>query len=611
MSDSDAKKLITYNGFTIEIVPERNELLTNLASEILHDRYLLKGETPQEGFARASCAFASDQGHAQRLYDYVSKLWFMFATPLLANGGTNKGLPISCFLNKVDDSLAGLSDNLVENIFLSSSGGGIGTDFSQVRSSGTRISRTDTGTTPGIIPFIKVIDSQMLAYHQSGTRRGSSAIYLDVSHPEIEEFIEIRKTKGADLNRRSPNIHHAVNIPDAFMEAVESRGTWDLVDPHTKEVRKTVKAMDLWKKILRTRVEHGEPYIHFIDASNRALPQPLKDLGHKITQSNLCSEILLPTSPDRTAVCCLSSINLAKLEEWDNVAPQFIEDMVNMLDNALQVFIDNAPDALSRAVYSAQQERSIGLGTFGFHSLLQSKLIPLESQEAAELNESVFEMIHRYADHANYKLGQEKGEAPEMKGTGKRLSHVMAVAPNASSALIAGVSPSIEPLRANVYTQKTLSGSHTIRNRYLRDVLRKHGLDTNEVWQMIASKGGSVQDLDVLSVREKAAFKTAIEIDQAWLVRLAAERQPFICQGQSLNLFFEPEVKMSRLHEIHIGAWKRGLKTLYYLRSEAVSRAKREPVKYEHVDAQEPAAVKQTSSEIKEGYTIECVGCEG
>lgn len=594
------------SGFTIQINHSNDEKLTQIARDILEDRYLLPNEKIQEGFARACCAFADNAEHAQRLYTYVSNEWFMFATPLLANGGTEKGLPISCFLNYVDDSLRGLANNLEENIFLSSGGGGIGSYFGAIRSKGTEISRCQGGTSPGVIPFLKTVDSQMLAYHQSGTRRGSTAIYLDVSHPEITEFIEMRKPSGGDANRKCLNLHHGVNITDDFMNAVEAGELWNLVDPHTKQITDTVPARRLWDRILEIRMETGEPYLHFIDTANRALPQSLKDKGLRINSSNLCQEIELPTAPDRTAVCCLSSVNLAKWDEWQGDA-QFIRDMLSMLDNALEVFIRKAPPELRRAVRSACSERSIGLGALGFHSLLQSKMIPFESNRAKELNERIFKFMNEVAQEFNLVLGAQKGEAPDMQGTGKRFSHMFAIAPNASSGLIAGVSPGVEPLRANAYSQKTLSGTHSIRNRYLRGVLRKYGQDRDDIWASIAKNHGSVQHLPFLSELEKAVFKTAIEVDQEAIVDLAAQRQRYICQGQSINLFFPPQTKMSFLRKVHKKAWQNGIKGLYYLRSEAIGRTNSELVREEQAD---PIAAAQTGPEEPK-YKIECVGCDG
>ena len=564
----------------LEIDMTKDNLLPKNAVDILKDRYMLPEElSPQESFARACMAFADNKAHAERLYKYVSNLWFMFASPLLSNGGTDRGLPISCFLNYVPDSREGLAEHYTENIWLSSMGGGIGGYWGHIRSQGQSTSKGNKTT--GVIPFMHVVDSQMVAFNQGATRRGSYASYMDVSHPEIIEFIEMRKPAGGDVNRKNLNLHHAVITPDKFMRAVEDDKDWDLIDPNSKEKIKTVKARSIWIKILEARVATGEPYIMFIDTVNKHLPKELKDKGLKVHHSNLCSEITLPTNEDRTAVCCLSSLNLEYFDEWSK-DEMFIEDIMRMLDNTLSVFIKDAPLTMSKAVNSAKSERSIGLGTMGFHSYLQRSGIALQSPMSMGPNLKIFKHIKKKCDAANFLLGKERGEAPDLKGTGKRFSHMTAIAPNASSSIICGnTSPSIEPLRANAFTQKTLSGSFLIKNKYLEKLLEEKGKNTKDVWKSIIASRGSVDALTFLTPQEKNVFKTAIEIDQAWLVDLAAERQKYICQAQSLNLFFPPDVNVRRLNNVHKRAWHKGLKTLYYCRSEAIKRAENISLKVE------------------------------
>jgi len=555
----------------INIEYSRDEYLTESGKTILKDRYLLPTEaSPQDAFVRAAKTFADDQAHAQRLYDYASKLWFMFSTPVLSNGGTTRGLPISCFLNYVDDSREGLADHYTENIWLSSMGGGIGGYWGDVRSQGMATSIGNKTT--GVIPFMHVVDSQMTAFHQGATRRGSYASYMDISHPEIIEFIEMRKPTGGDIHRKNLNLHHGVNVSDKFMEAVVAGDSWDLIDPHTKQVINTTDARTLWIKLLETRIATGEPYISFIDTVNEALPESQKKLGLKFNHSNLCSEITLPTAKDRTAVCCLSSVNLEYFDEWkDN--PQFIEDLVRMLDNVLEHFIEKAPDYMWRAVNSARCERAIGLGSMGLHSYFQKRAISMDSPMSKSINEYIFKHIHKEAQAANKKLGAERGSPADMEGTGLRHSHVIAIAPNASSSVICGgTSPSIEPLRANAFSQKTLSGTFLMKNKYLEKTLLKYDRNNKEVWKSIVTNGGSVQHLSFLSEADKEVFKTAIEMNQRWLVDLAADRQKYICQSQSLNLFLPPDVDTKTLHGIHLRAWKSKVKTLYYMRSQALKK---------------------------------------
>jgi len=582
----------------INIDYSRDELLTDSGKTILKDRYLLPTEaSPQDGFARAAKTFADDQAHAQRLYDYASKLWFMFSTPILSNGGTTRGLPISCFLNYVDDSREGLADHYTENIWLSSMGGGIGGYWGNVRSQGMATSIGNKTT--GVIPFMHVVDSQMTAFHQGATRRGSYASYMDVSHPEIVEFIEMRKPTGGDIHRKNLNLHHGINVTDAFMEAVQKGEAWNLIDPHTTQVIKTIDARTLWIKILETRIATGEPYISFIDTVNEALPEPQKKLGLKFNHSNLCSEITLPTAKDRTAVCCLSSVNLEYFDEWkDNKL--FIEDLVRMLDNVLEHFITSAPSYMWRAVNSARCERAIGLGTMGLHSYFQKREVAMDGEKSKDINDFIFKHIHNEAQAANEKLGAERGSPADMEGTGLRHSHVIAIAPNASSSVICGgTSPSIEPLRANAFSQKTLSGTFLMKNKYLERVLLKHDRNNKEVWKSIVTNGGSVQHLDFLSDEEKVVFKTAIEMNQRHLVDLAADRQQYICQSQSLNLFLPPDVDTKTLHGIHLRAWKGKVKTLYYMRSQALK-------KVENLSSQIERTIRQDYQQEEAA----CVACE-
>ncbi len=584
---------------------KRDNYLSEFSIKTLEDRYLVEGETsPQDAFARAARAFADDEEHAQRLYDYASKLWFMFSTPILSNGGTKRGMPISCFLNYVEDSRGGITDHYTENAFLSSVGGGVGGCWNDVRSVGSRTSAGSEST--GVIPFLKVVDAEMLAFSQGVTRRGSYAAYLEMSHPEIEEFLDIRKPTGGDINRKSTNLHHGVVVSDAFMELIEGAtreegfdDSWDLVDPHSGNVTKTVSAKTLWVKLIQNRVETGEPYIMFGDTVEEAMPDYQRALGLKVHHSNLCSEITLPTTEDRTAVCCLSSVNLEEFDEWRD-DDMFIPDLVRMLDNVLTFFIDNAPDELHRARLSAQRERSIGLGAMGFHAYLQRQHIPFESVLAKGANNRMFNRIKSEAVRATKQLAQERGECPDGQGFGVRNAHLLAVAPNASSSIICGnTSPSIEPYRANAFTQKTKSGSSLLKNEYLEDCLRDIGMDTDDVWKSIITNSGSVQHLEFLDDYTKDVFKTAVEIDQKWVIEFAADRQKEICQSQSLNVFFPANVSKQELHAIHMMAWKQGVKTLYYLRSEAIKRAE---------TVSDEALRKYIFDSIDEGA---CLACEG
>jgi len=567
--------------YKIKVDYNRDAYLSEFSKKTLQDRYLIDGEiSPQDAFARAASAFANDEEHAQRLYDYASKLWFMFSTPILSNGGTTRGLPISCFLNYVDDSREGITNHYTENAFLSSVGGGVGGAWNGVRSVGSKTSNGSEST--GVIPFLKVVDAEMLAFSQGVTRRGSYAAYLPIDHPEIEEFLDVRKPTGGDINRKSTNLHHGIVVSNSFMELIENAtklegydDSWDLRDPHSGRVIKTVSAKTLWVKLIQNRVETGEPYIMFGDTVQEALPECQQKLGLKIHHSNLCSEITLATDQDRTAVCCLSSVNLEEFDEWQH-HPHFIGDLVAMLDNVLTHFIDNAPRELWRAAYSAMQERSIGLGAMGFHAYLQRHHLPFEGVMAKSANMRMFRHIKTEALNATRKLAEERGEAPDAVGYGVRNVHLLAVAPNASSSIICGnTSPSIEPYRANAFTQKTKSGTSLQKNEYLEHILQEIGEDNDEVWKSIITNGGSVQHLEFLDDWTKDVFKTAVEIDQRWVIDFAADRQQYICQSQSLNVFFPANVSKQELHAIHMMAWKKKVKTLYYLRSEAYRRAEK------------------------------------
>ena len=586
----------------INIDYRKDKLLTEFSHKTLQDRYLVGDEvSPQEGFARAAQAFADDEAHAQRLYDYASNLWFMFATPVLSNGGTQRGLPISCFLNYVDDSREGITGHYTENAYLSSFGGGIGGSWSDVRAQGTKTSKGSEST--GVMPFVKVVDSEMLAFSQGVTRRGSYAAYLHMSHPEVEEFLDMRKPTGGDTNRKCLNLHHGVVIPDKFMEIIHKAtkepgfdDSWELIDPHSGEVKKVVSARTLWVKLLQNRMETGEPYLMFEDAVQADLPDFQQRKGLQVNHSNLCSEITLATNDERTAVCCLSSVNLEYYDEWKKV-PAFIPDLIRMLDNVLESFIKNAPPQLERAKFSALRERSLGLGAMGFHAYLQKNGISFESPLASAINYEMFDSIKSQAQNTTEQLAVERGACPDDDSCSVRNTHLLAIAPNASSSIICGnTSPSIEPFRANAYTQKTKSGSYLQKNKFLEELLEKYEQNTESTWKSIVTNKGSVQHLEFLSEEEKEVFKTAVEINQSWVIEHAAQRQEFICQSQSVNLFFPPDVNKGELHNIHMLAWAKNMKTLYYLRSEAISRA------------------DNVSNKIKREIIFEqqdCLSCEG
>ena len=573
----DDSKTVQPRRFTVVTDAARDALLTDFGKDTLDDRYLLPGESYQDLFARVADAYADDQDHAQRLYDYISKLWFMPATPVLSNGGTGRGLPISCYLNSVDDSLEAIVGTWNENVWLASRGGGIGTYWGKVRGIGEPVGLN--GKTSGIIPFVRVMDSLTLAISQGSLRRGSAACYLDVAHPEIEEFLEIRKPSG-DFNRKALNLHHGVLITDEFMEAVREGAEFALRSPRDGSVRGKVDARSLFQKLVETRLATGEPYIVFSDTVNRMMPKHHRDLGLKVSTSNLCSEITLPTGRDhlgndRTAVCCLSSLNLETWDEWqgDDV---FIEDVLRFLDNVLQDYIDRAPEEMARAKYSAMRERSVGMGVMGFHSFLQMKGIAFESAMAKAWNLKMFRHVAAKADEASLMLAQERGACPDAADMGvmQRFSCKMAIAPTASISIICGgTSACIEPIPANIYTHKTLSGSFVVKNPYLQKLFAAKSKDSTNVWNSILEHGGSVQHLDFLSPEEKAVYKTSFEIDQRWLLEFAADRTPYIDQAQSLNLYIPADVEKWDLMQLHFQAWEKGIKSLYYLRSKSVQRA--------------------------------------
>ena len=563
-----------YMGITID--PNRDQLFDELGIKRLKESYMTDTElSPQERFAFVSKTFGSNIEHSQRLYDYSSKHWLSYSTPILSYGKSSRGLPISCYLNYIEDTAEGLVDNLSETNWLSMLGGGVGVGFG-IRSAGDK--------STGVLPHLKMYDASSLAYRQGKTRRGSYAAYLDISHPDIILFLEMRKPTG-DQNFRCLNLHHGINITDDFMQLIENSmldgdvdDSWELKEPHSGEVKEVVSAKDLWQRILDMRMLTGEPYIHFIDESNRKLPEWLKEKGLKVNQSNLCSEIILPTDEDRTAVCCLSSLNLEYFDDW-STNEQFLTDVLEMLDNVLQSFIDNAPDTISRAKYSAIRERSVGVGALGFHAYLQKKRVPFESAVAKSLNLKIFRHIRSGLDIANLKLGTDRGEAPDAEGTGRRNSHVMAIAPNASSSIIMGnTSPSIEPWRANAYRQDTLSGAYLNKNKFLDALIKTKieedpSINYDRVWSSIISHEGSVQHVKFLSDYEKDIYKTAMEIDQRWVIEHASDRQEFIDQAQSLNVFFRPDANIMYVHAVHFLAWKRKLKTMYYCRSEKIGKA--------------------------------------
>jgi ribonucleoside-diphosphate reductase alpha chain len=606
---NDTELFQNEEGITIKIDRSRDANLTDFGMATLTDRYLSENESYQDLFARVAATYADDNLHAQRLYNYISKLWFMPATPVLSNAGTSRGLPISCFLNEAADSLDGIVNLWSENVWLAAKGGGIGSYWGNLRAIGEKVGRV--GKTSGIIPFIKVMDSLTLAISQGSLRRGSAACYLPIDHPEIEEFIEMRRPTGGDPNRRALNLHHGVLVTDAFMRAVETDDDWALKSPYDGTVQSTVKARNLWIRLLTARVETGEPYIVYIDTVNRMIPQHHKLAGLTVKTSNLCSEITLPTGidkygKDRTAVCCLSSLNLETYDEWKD-EPGFIEDIMRMLDNVLSDFINRAPESFKDAKYSAMRERSVGLGVMGFHSYMQKHMLPIESVMAKVWNKKMFQFIDQEVNAASKKLAEERGPCPDAAeyGINERFSNKTAIAPTASISIICGgASPGIEPIAANSYTHKTLSGSFNVRNKYLRKILQKYNQDTNEVWSSITTNEGSVSHLDFLSQDEKDVFKTAFEIDQRWLIDHSADRTPYISQAQSLNVFIPADIHKRDLHQIHYQAWKKGLKSLYYCRSKSIQRAEVVNTSFAQTKKQKTQENQQTND-----YE-ECLSCQ-
>ena len=580
----------------IKINEARDKLLSEQANKLLKDYYCQTGETsPQQAFARAAKAYSyGDNKLAQRIYDYASKGWFMFASPVLSNAPLNnkkiKALPISCFLSYVPDSLEGLIDHTAELRWLSVKGGGVGGHWSAVRSV--------SDIAPGPIPFLHTVDADMIAYRQGKTRKGSYAAYMDVSHPDIEEFLSVRIPTG-DVGRKCLNLHNAVNVSNEFMQAVKQGKEWHLKDPNDGTIRETMPARKLWEKILEVRFRTGEPYVNFIDTANKYLPETQKKLGLKINGSNLCNEIHLATNEERTAVCCLSSVNLEMYDEWKDTS--IVRDLIRFLDNVLQFFIDHAPDDLAKAKYSAQRERSLGLGAMGYHSYLQKHRIPFEKSD--DINEEIFEHIQYEAVQETLTLGKERGEAPDMKGTGRRNAHLLAIAPNANSSMIVSTSPSIEPHKANAYTHRTRAGSHLIKNKYLAEVLDGYDMNKSEVWTGIITNGGSVQHLQFLSDHEKEVFKTAVEIDQVRLVELGGQRQKYLCQGQSLNVFFPAGASKKYLTRTHIKAWEKECKGLYYLRTEVSNRAEDVSQKVELNKLRDYQDIKKEEDD--------CINCQG
>ncbi len=599
-------------GFRVKIDPSRDSLLTDFGRETLEDRYLVPGESFQDLFARVASYYGDNQEHSQRLYDYISQLWFMPSTPILSNGGTGRGLPISCFLNEANDSLGGIVDLWTENVWLASKGGGIGSYWGNLRSIGEPIG--GVGKTSGIVPFIRVMDSLTLAISQGSLRRGSAAVYLPIDHPEIEEFIEIRRPTGGDPNRKALNLHHGIQLTDAFMRAVGEDADWDLRSPHDQSVQKTVSARSLWIRMLTARIETGEPYLVYKDTVNNLRPEQQKLAGLEIKTSNLCSEITLPTGIDhhgknRTAVCCLSSVNIEKFFEWEN-EKDFIPDIMRFLDNVLQDFIDNAPETMKSAAYAAMRERSVGLGVMGLHSFFQENNVPWESAVAKSWNKKIFKHIKTAADQASIDLAKEKGACPDAQEYGimERFSNKTAVAPTASISIICGgSSPGIEPIAANVYAHKTLSGTFTVRNRHLKVLLQEKNQDNEEVWLSILSNGGSVQHLDFLSEQEKDIYKTAFEIDQRWLIDLAGDRSEMIDQAQSLNVFLPADSDKAYLHEVHYSAWKKGVKSLYYCRSLSLQRAENSSNQPNKIDVK---TLDEVAAESNPNDYDECLACQ-
>ena len=601
-------------GITIKIDRSRDANLTDFGKETLKDRYLGQNESFQDLFARVASVYADDNLHAQRIYNYISNLWFMPATPVLSNGGTERGLPISCFLNEANDSLKGITNLWEENVWLAARGGGIGSYWGNLRSIGEKIGKV--GKTSGIIPFIKVMDSLTLAISQGSLRRGSAACYLQIDHPEIEEFIEMRRPTGGDVNRRSLNLHHGVLVTDDFMRAVETDGQWALRSPNDGSVQSTLSARNLWIRLLTARIETGEPYIVYIDTVNRQIPQHHKLAGLKVKTSNLCSEITLPTGIDnegkeRTAVCCLSSLNLDTYDEWKDDG-QFVEDVMRFLDNVMTDFIERAPDEFTNAKYSAMRERSVGLGVMGLHSFFQQKNIPFGSVMSKVWNKKIFKNIQEKVDSASVTLAEERGACPDAAeyGIKERFSNKTAIAPTASISIICGgTSAGVEPISGNSYTHKTLSGSFNVRNKYLTKILNKYNKNDEETWSSITTNQGSVSHLDFLTNDEKETFKTAFEIDQRWVVELGADRTPHISQAQSINVFVPADIHKKELHDIHFQAWKKGLKSLYYCRSKSIQRAENVTAG-SSTDVTKNVYKKKNKTNNEENNYEECLSCQ-
>ncbi|OUV61624.1 MAG: ribonucleotide-diphosphate reductase subunit alpha [Candidatus Pelagibacter sp. TMED128] len=601
-------------GITIKIDRSRDANLTDFGKATLKDRYLGQNESFQDLFARVASIYADDNLHAQRIYNYISNLWFMPATPVLSNGGTERGLPISCFLNEANDSLEGITNLWEENVWLAARGGGIGSYWGNLRSIGEKIGKV--GKTSGIIPFIKVMDSLTLAISQGSLRRGSAACYLQIDHPEIEEFIEMRRPTGGDVNRRSLNLHHGVLVTDEFMRAVETDGQWALRSPYDGSIQTTISARNLWIRLLTARIETGEPYIIYIDTVNRQIPQHHKLAGLKVKTSNLCSEITLPTGLDndgkqRTAVCCLSSLNIDTYDQWKDDS-RFVEDVMRFLDNVMSDFIKRAPDEFAHAKYSAMRERSVGLGVMGLHSYFQQKSIPFGSVMSKVWNKKIFKNIQEKVDLASTTLAEERGACPDAAdyGVKERFSNKTAIAPTASISIICGgSSPGIEPIAANSYTHKTLSGSFNVRNKYLKKVLEKYKKNTDDIWSSITTNQGSVSHLDFLTADEKDTFKTAFEIDQRWIIELGADRTPHISQAQSINVFVPADIHKKELHNIHFQAWKKGLKSLYYCRSKSIQRAENVTAG-SSTDVTKNVYSKENKSNNQENNYEECLSCQ-
>jgi len=601
-------------GITIKIDRSKDDNLTDFGKATLSDRYLGQNESYQDLFARVASTYADNNLHAQRVYNYISDLWFMPSTPILSNGGTERGLPISCFLNEASDSLSGILDLWSENVWLAAKGGGIGSYWGNLRSIGEKIGRV--GKTSGIIPFIKVMDSLTMAISQGSLRRGSAACYLPIDHPEIEEFIEMRRPTGGDPNRKTLNLHHGVLVSDSFMRAVETDDQWPLKSPADGSIQSTISARNLWIRLLTARVETGEPYIIFIDTVNRLIPQHHKLAGLNVKTSNLCSEITLPTGTDkdgneRTAVCCLSSLNLEKYEDWKN-DPKFIEDIMRFLDNVLTDFINKAPDTFKDAKYSATRERSVGLGVMGLHSFFQKKLIPFESAVSKSWNKKIFKSINEKVNEASKMLAEERGACPDAEEFGfkERFSNKTAIAPTASISIICGgASPGVEPFAANSYAHKTLSGSYNVRNKYLKAVLKKYKKDNEEIWSSITTNQGSVSHLEFLTDYEKDIFKTAFELDQKWIVDLGADRTSDVSQAQSINIFLPADVHKKELHQIHFQAWKKGLKSLYYCRSKSIQRAENIN-NMSDTDVTKNVYDKKKNDKSNEDNYEECLSCQ-